>query len=160
MSLVVYKYEEDIPDGVKYIMNNDGFFNSSVDLPTAEQVKSGNLSDKEKLIIQIMRDIDCAEPCDEGNFISIRGVGNVKIPKMYLSTGTKTAINILTHPTKYCFTLCECGDNVLQKIFNFTEGMVDWWAPYIESTEPTCDIMFNGYHYTDPKEAMDDIYEG
>lgn len=32
--------------------------------------------------------------------------------KDYLSSGTKTLLNIISHPDK-CFDVCECGGNVL-----------------------------------------------
>jgi len=47
-----------------------------------------------------------------------------------LSTGCKTALNIMYNPDKI-FNICECGDNALDVIYSLTEGNVYCAYPFI-----------------------------
>lgn len=60
-----------------------------------------------------------------------------------LSTGCKTALNILYNPD-VCFSLLECGMNVLSVIFSVQNASVLLYANTLLGTVTSADITVNG----------------
>lgn len=137
MSLVVYMNKENIVrDGKKLIMVNDLFFDSETNLKDIEIVR------------KILNIIDKAKYNSELTFIG-RTEGLGALNKSMLSTGTKTLLNVLSHPD-YCFSVCECSNNALSLLPLITEGSIYWRVPAVAySGNPDCDIICDGVKYND-----------
>lgn len=70
--------------------------------------------------------------------------------KQHLSTGTKTLLNVLSHPDK-CFSTIECGYNAISYMLNFNQGNVYIPNTFIFSpglTSDNIDIVWDGKHFT------------
>ncbi len=117
--IVVYKSIKQIKkDGLKYEEGNDVFFNKN----TAEK-----LDEKASSIIQA---IDDTTMLDKFSIISKFDGNKLSIDK--LSTGCKTALNILYNPD-CVFDIRECGDNALDVIYELEEGNVFCEYPVISA---------------------------
>ena len=72
-----------------------------------------------------------------------------KIVAIDTYTSEKTLLNIIQHPDK-CFSVCECGNNVLSLLPLITEGNIYWSIPTVAYTgSSNCDIICNGKEYKD-----------
>lgn len=70
--------------------------------------------------------------------------------KQHLSTGTKTLLNVLSHPDK-CFSTIGCGYNAISYMLNFKQGNVYIPNTFIFSpglTSDNIDIVWDGKHFT------------
>lgn len=77
--------------------------------------------------------------------------------KNLLSTGTKTLLNVASHPN-VCFDVCECGNNALNLLVSLTEGMVYWKTPAISYIgDGICDIVFHGVRCTNFYEFLNNV---
>lgn len=113
--ITVYK-EKPSKNGMEQVTLNDIYFNKY----TVEQ-----LDDKAAAIIE---KIDSSKMLSKYT-ISSRFNGTVlNIDK--LSTGCKTALNIMYNPDKI-FDICECGDNALDVIYALPQGNVYCSYPFI-----------------------------
>ncbi len=101
---------------ITYIKINDVFFNKY----TVEY-----LDDRARDVIKI---IDKSEMVDKYYFESRFDGGRLNIDK--LSTGCKTALNIMYNPDKI-FDISECGENALDVIYGLEDGMVYCEYPMI-----------------------------
>jgi hypothetical protein len=113
--ITVYK-KKPSKNGMELVTLNDIYFNKC----TAEQ-----LDDK---AAEIIENIDQSKMLSKYT-ISSRFNGTVlNIDK--LSTGCKTALNIMYNPDKI-FDICECGDNALDVIYALPQGNVYCSYPFI-----------------------------
>lgn len=137
MSLNIYTSEEQIPQGVKLITQNDLYFDGLT-----------NLSD-DAVSHMIMKTIDHAEYHSPLTFIG-RDPHQGALNKNLLSTGTKTLLNILQYPS-LCFDVCECGNNALCLLTKIQEGNILWRNPVMVywDDDSTCDFNFQGRVYED-----------
>lgn len=109
--LNVYLSKESIR-GKKLIECNDAWFNihnQEYDLSTPENRK-------------ILLDVDSATYIRSG-FVESNFCGKCVIRTEQLSTGCKTLLNIMNCKDKV-FNIIECGDNVIDMIFELTEGSI------------------------------------
>lgn len=107
--ITVYKNKRDIPQSSKIVDMNDVYFN---------QHTSRVIDDRADYIIET---IDGVRLCDKYKIVSKFQNEILNIDK--LSTGCKTALNILYFP-HYVFSIKECGDNALDCIYGLKEGNV------------------------------------
>jgi hypothetical protein len=106
--IIIYK-KNAIPKTSDVIKINDVYFNKH----TSEM-----LDEKAKAII---RTIDHSEMIDQYNISSRFDGTRLNIDK--LSTGCKTALNILYNPDRI-FDISECGENALEVIYSLEAGKV------------------------------------
>ena len=107
--ITIYKNKNDIPHYMEYIELNDILFNQNTALKLddygqkiIEQIDESKLIGKYKILSkfnEVALDVDC------------------------LSTGCKTALNVLYFPDKV-FCLKECGENALEVIYSMENGAV------------------------------------
>ena len=145
MALTIYTDIKDIEKvGKDLILINDLFFDSDTNLNDSE------LTDK------ILITIDKASYNSELTFIGrTKELGALN--KNMLSTGTKTLLNIIHHPDK-CFSVCECGNNVLSLLPLITDGCLYWSIPVVTyEGDPTCDIVCNGKRYNNFYEFLESV---
>ena len=143
MALKVYLTREEIPSGVKVIDNNDSYFNANTTLKNSD--------------LEILKTVDEAVYISEMTFL-----GRTKefgaLYKYSLSTGTKTLLNILSHPN-ICFDVKECGDNALQFLRYYNEGLILWSFPFYNiqdiNDSEECNIECRGKHFNNICEFMD-----
>ncbi len=137
MSLNVYTRREEIPKGMKCIDINDSYFNINTLLSNEKNME---------LIRDILSDIDKAKFATENSFYG-RTNDKIAILKEFLSTGSKTLINIIGHPD-VCFNVIECGNNALEFLTRIKNGNVLWEIPVMLPKEDLeCDIMYRGNRY-------------
>jgi len=72
-----------------------------------------------KNIIKAIDDVEYIGDCR----VKSKFESNIAISVRELSTGCKTAINVISFPQEI-FTVVECGDNALQVIFNYRRGKI------------------------------------
>ena len=128
MSLMIFDSKEDIPVGMKYVLSNDQFFILNTVLKDIDFTR------------EVLRSIDKAEYINERMFKTREGFA---LPKDLLSTGSKTLLNIESHPDT-CFNVQECGMNALDMLWKFRAGCVIWWDIHIfPSDTEECDIVYD-----------------
>ena len=105
----VYKELKDIPKDSEYIEINDIFFNQHTAMKIDERAADIiNRIDNSKLISKFKI---------ESRF------DNIVLNIDKLSSGCKTALNVLYFPDKV-FCVKECGENALSEIYSFEEGKI------------------------------------
>lgn len=137
MSLNVYTDKKLIPRGMNFINFGDMFFDVNT-----------SLSDDD-LVRNILWHVDKAKFNNENSFVSrVPNIGALN--KSCLSSGTKTLLNIISHPD-VCFNVESCGGNALEFIPRITSGNIYWKLPVLNySGSSECDIILNGgKHYID-----------
>lgn len=136
MCLNVYRDRSSVPSGMQIVDVNDSYFNAYTKL------------DDSPLEREILQEIDEAEYGSSVTFVG-RDKKLGKLNKSFLSTGTKTIINILDNPD-VCFNVCECGDNVLKFLPRINNGNVLWKRPFlvVEQNIP-CNIQIEGKSFND-----------
>lgn len=145
MALNIYTKKGLIPKDMQFVGSNDAFFDENTFL-------------REDIFIEeILKTIDKAVRVSDFTFI---GRDSNIMNKNYLSTGTKTLLNILESPDT-CFNIEECGVNVLDYIPRIKNGNVFWKHPvHCIDTDGSCDIYLDGKHYVDFYEMVQDVVEG
>lgn len=111
----IYK-KKAIPESLELIKINDQYFNKYT-----VELLDGRAAD-------IIEKIDSSRMIDKF-FIESRFDGT-KLNIDKLSTGCKTALNILYNPDKI-FDISECGENALEMIYAFEQGNVYCEYPMI-----------------------------
>lgn len=106
--ITVYKVKA-IPKGMEKVVLNDTFFNQ----------KTAELLDERAA--EIIATIDHSQMDGKYSILSRFDGSKLNIDK--LSTGCKTALNILYNPDKV-FDIRECGDNALDVIYTFEKGNI------------------------------------
>ncbi len=149
MSLNIYINRNDIPDDVNFIESSDMYFES----------QTLRLDD---ITSQILADVDKAVRFSDRLFMGRSG-STVRLPLECLSTGAKTLLCILYNPYT-CFSLGECGDNVVMDLFLITNGHVFWRVPRVDAClDGPCDIMYYGNNFTkirDFRDFLDGVADG
>lgn len=134
MSLHVYDWVDEqenlIP--MKVIEENDNFFDIHTIIPDTDTARF------------FLEYIDKAKYCDEEFFIDRNGA---KLSKDCLSSGCKTALNIISNPG-YCFSTVECGHNATYAVLKAGIGNVYWWESFFDIPDDSCDIIYKGKHFT------------
>lgn len=144
MSLNVYYRKEDIPNNLRYVLYNDGFF-----------IKRG-MVDINGTIKSIIKSIDDGELVSSKTFISQRHPDFGALFIDYLSTGCKTAINVYYSAEEgTCIDTISCGYNAIGEILRLPQGNILYpgYSCCVDENEE-CDIMFNGRHYNVMKDFM------
>lgn len=146
MCLNVYRSKEAVPKGMTVIDINDSFFDAFTELRKTSLV--------EEVLFSIDKAVYSSPQTFEGR---TKELGNLN--KSFLSTGTKTLLNIIANPD-ICFNVCECGNNALYFLSKITNGNVLWKNPVVVCSEPlTCDICVDGELFTDFFAFLDYCYE-
>lgn len=114
--ITIYKNKALIPDSMQIVDMNDVFFNRET---------PDHMDSRAEAIIE---KIDGAKL--QGKYKITSGLNGVTLGIDKLSSGCKTALNILYFPDKV-FDLAECGDNVLSVIYSFEKGNVYCKYPMI-----------------------------
>jgi len=142
MSLIVYNSRECVPEKLRIVDNNGAFFDMHTMIPDTDLAK------------EILKTVDKAGYYSEQAFTSrTKEMGNLY--RTCLSTGTKTLLNIITHPD-ICFNVTECGINAVDFFRYITNGIVLW--PVInmfpEDDYEGCDIVYQDKHFTNIYEFL------
>lgn len=137
MSLHIYRDKNDIPKEIRFIKDNNTFFDNNTML-------LDNYATRD-----ILKEIDQSTYVSELTYIS-RATQRGALFKENLSTGAKILLNILNHPDK-CFSMEEVGYNVEKYLKNITDGYVYWKTPVIANSEygDKCDILIENQHFLD-----------
>ena len=151
--LTIYTQRSDIPSSLRFVNNNDVYFAARTKLQDTPVIST------------ILSEIDGAIRLSDVTF-SGKFEGNISLNKSFLSTGTKTLLNILQH-SDTCFDVLECGDNAKALLglisLNVSQAYVLWernTIPYVLDKYISCDIMRNGVHYTDMNALADAMMYG
>lgn len=146
MSLNIYLREEDIPEGIDLIKNNDEFF----------RFTSLNDSEFEKTVL---REVDQAKYATESTFIG-RSEWMGELRKDNLSTSCKTLLNIEKNPD-CCFSSAECGYRALPLLRLLKQGNILLAARCIlyGGDDSECDIVYKGVHYNDFRKFLQYIMD-
>lgn len=135
MSLTIYLQREDIPSNVEVIDRNDEYFNVNTVLHDTQEVRN------------VLLNIDEAEYNTLETFIG-RDKALGAIYRENLSTGCKTALNVLEH-SEVCFSTIECGPNAKNCILQLKTGSILWYRDFVDLEDDTeCDIVCKGVHFT------------
>lgn len=138
MSLTIYLTRDDIPGYINYIQGNDAFFDA------LNAIQDNNVN---RLIL---KSIDYAEYNDDLTFKDRTPSKSIQ-PKQFLSSGTKTLLNIINFNDDYCFSLCECGNNALCMLPHLTAGFALWSDNFCafdtNKYQDACDIVCNDKHF-------------
>lgn len=144
MSLNVYLRKEDVPENIRIVEQNDKYFNLKTPLVNDDVTKE-------------FLKLDGSVYNSPDTFIS-------REPKLgamlreNICTGVKTALNVYSHPED-CFSLMECGENILEKMYLLTEGHILWPGRLcIVVGNKECDITMQGKHYIEYKKFLDALF--
>ena len=134
--ITVYK-KKSVPKAVGVIKTNDVYFNKY----TSEML--------DKKADEIIRKIDHSRMIDRYTIASRFDGTRLNIDK--LSTGCKTALNILYNPDKI-FDVSECGENALEVIYSLKSGkiycdypMIAFDMKEVEGIDPSGSHVFRDY---------------
>ena len=151
--LTIYTRRSDVPSTLRFVNNNDVYF--------AARTKLLNTS----VVSTVLSEIDGAVRMSDVTFLG-KFEGNLSLNKNFLSTGTKTLLNILQH-SDTCFDVLECGDNAKALLglisLSVAHAYVLWESniiPYTLDKYISCDIIRNGVHYTDMNTLADIMMYG
>lgn len=152
MSLNIYRSLDEVPADLRVVRANDSYFNAFTWLQDCSFVRD------------VLKGVDKATYKSEDFFIG-RTEGFGALNRQNLSTGTKTILNIHSHP-ECCFDVIECGDNALNFLPEITNGNIVWKQPFTVYTgDGKCDILYRGIHFSNfydflvAVEKEDDISE-
>lgn len=110
MALHLYTDLEFIPKDMELIRRNDDFFNVYTSLQNDIYTNKA------------LHEIEQAEYNSTDTFISrVKRFG--ALFKQFISTGTKTVLNIYYNQDK-CFDIAECGDNAIEFLLRYGEGSI------------------------------------
>lgn len=141
----LYTDSDMIQNNPKYVLDNEAFF-GRYDTVWDEFSKS---------IINI---IDGGMFCDEFTFYDRY---NVRLYNAYLSTGTKTLLNIYSYP-EHVFDFRECGDNCIELFLKRMVGAI--YVPNLEDNQVyylsgrnDCRIFLNNLECVDFMEVVEKL---
>lgn len=110
MALHLYTDLKFIPKDMELIRRNDDFFNVYTSLQNDLYTNKA------------LHEIEQAEYNSTDTFISrVKRFG--ALFKQFISTGTKTVLNIYYNQDK-CFDTAECGDNAIEFLLKYGEGSI------------------------------------
>lgn len=107
--ITIFKNRKDIPQNKEYIELNDIFFNQNTARKLDERAE------------QFIERIDASKLLSKYRIRS--RFDDIILNTDQLSTGCKTVLNVFYYPDKV-FCLKECGNNVLEVLYNFEKGSV------------------------------------
>ena len=107
--ITIFKDKQDIPQEMEYVELNDLFFNQNTTTMIDKQAEK---------IIETIDDVKLI-----GKYKIKSRFDDIAIDIDRLSTGCKTALNVLYYPDKV-FCLKECGNNALEVLYGFENGYV------------------------------------
>lgn len=146
MSLHVYLKKENIPEGLKYVM----------DVEKAFDMTRINGTNVDKRLMEI---IEQGTYNDSTSFIDRFGF---KLPITDLSTGCKAALCVANN-TNTVIDLIECGFNARDAILkSCTEGHILFWdhdRTVSGGREDSIDVILNGHHFTNVEDFNLYVYE-
>ncbi|MDE7424244.1 MAG: DUF4869 domain-containing protein [Lachnospiraceae bacterium] len=119
------KKDSNISDKIQYF--NDRLFNT--------EVFGSEFTDNEK---QVIEQIDHAKVMDHMKIETDFGIGSI----LDLSTGCKTAINILRFPNRI-ISVDECGSNALKVILQFKEANIFMGFPATLHVPEGSELVFD-----------------
>lgn len=151
MSLNIFTSKELVKSHNLYMpVSNDSYFNALSSIPNID------------FALKLLKDVEKAEYNTDSTFIS-RNKYLGALNKSMLSTGVKTAFNVMSNPDD-CFNLKECGDNVLKLLLSeVSTGNVYWDVPVLlVSKDAGCDLYWvdADRHYTRLRNFFEDVLEG
>lgn len=132
-----YDRLEDIPPNIQIVKSNDAFFNAF------------SIISDDEFSTTVLEHIDKAIRVSNLTFIG-RNPEFGSLFKNFLSTGTKTLLNIKQHPD-LCFNAIECGVNALELLPLIQEGYtysLDYVDIYTNDLNKHCNILYRGDIYT------------
>lgn len=109
--LNIYTEERFIPDGMKFVYENDAYF-----VLISRRIKN------DEDTARMLKEIDDAVYQSSSTFIG-KFIPDAGLFYTCLSTGCKTALNVHYNPD-VCFDLFECGNNAKNSILNLSNGNV------------------------------------
>lgn len=147
MSLHLYLEKSEIPEGMRYIDSNDEYFNAKGVIPNTDFAR------------MVLKDIDKAERLSDNTFLG-RDTALGAMYSNYLSTGTKTVLNVLSNP-QHCFNASECGRNAASILISLPDGNIYWSSPMFRIRgSGKCDVICRGRHYDSFYTLQDDLIDG
>lgn len=130
MSLHIYTNRDLVPKHIQYEMLNDRYFiRNHARLPDTDMVRF------------LLEYIEEGRYQTEQTFIG-KFVPNGGILNRFLSTGTKTALNILLSPD-VCFDTMSCGDNALRGIIYIRNGHAVIEDGFMMHEDGNIDVIVN-----------------
>lgn len=139
MSLVLFENVKEVPEYLRVISHNDSYFNANVKLENTDKVR------------ELLYKIDDARYLSPETFISNLHPNRGGLFINYLSTGCKTALNVLLSSRKdnVCINPIEVGLNAWKEILKLEEGYIIYKhrSILLDKDEP-CDIVYKGIHYS------------
>lgn len=139
MSLNIYYDESCVPAGMKIIEYNDAYFDANVKLKNSPIVR------------YLLKEIDDASYVSECTILANKHPNRGALYSEYLSTGCKTALNVVLASAKnnVCISPIEMGRNAWNALLKARTGNVILdYTSITRDLNDTCDIMFDGKHYT------------
>ena len=151
MSLNIFTSKELVKAHNLYMpVSNDAYFNALSSIPNTD------------FALDLLTGVEKAEYNTDSTFIS-RNSYLGALNKSMLSTGVKTAFNVICHPEK-CFNIQECGSSVLKLLLSgLCDGNVYWDVPVLLiSSRLGCDLYWVDVdkHYTRLINFFEDVREG
>lgn len=138
MSLNIYYDKSCVPNGMKIVEYNDAYFDSKVKLKDTPIVR------------YLLKEIDDAGYVSELTIMSNKHPDRGALYSEYLSTGCKTALNIVIDSVKsnVCISPIEMGRNAWNALLKAGTGNVLLrYTSITRDLNDTCDIIFDGKHY-------------
>lgn len=141
-----YTDKKYVPKDMDVVSRNNAYFGIT------------NISDTEE-VKRVLKEIENAEYISAALYKSDLVGGAVSV--QHLSTGCKTALNVLSSPEK-CFNLISCGDNAIRSILKMRNGNVLCEAPPIVFGTEECSTVVNREHICNNlkefKEVLNDVF--
>lgn len=150
MSLNIYYDESCVPAGMKIIEYNDAYFDANVKLRNTPIVR------------YLLKEIDDASYVSEYTILANKHRNRGALFSEYLSTGCKTALNVVLASTKnnVCISPIEMGRNAWNALLKARTGNVILdYTSITRDLNDTCDIMFDGKHFTVLSDFTRGVYE-
>lgn len=150
MSLNIYYDESCVPAGMSVVKYNDAYFDSKIKLRDTPIVR------------YLLGQIDDASYMSEYTIISNKHINRGALYSSYLSTGCKTALNVVlgSVESNVCISTIEMGRNAWNALLKASTGNVLLcYTSITRDLSDTCDIIFDGKHYTVLKDFVRGVHE-
>lgn len=150
MSLNIYYDESCVPAGMKIIEYNDAYFDANVKLRNTPIVR------------YLLKEIDDASYVSECTILANKHPNRGALYSEYLSTGCKSALNVVLASAKnnVCISPIEMGRNAWNALLKARTGNVILdYTSITRDLNDTCDIMFDGKHFTVLSDFTRGVYE-
>lgn len=150
MSLHIYYAESTVPKGMEIVRYNDAYFDTNVRLKNTPIVR------------YLLKEIDDATYQSEDTFVSNKHVNRGGLYTENLSTGCKTALNVVcaSENNNVCISPVEMGRNAWNALLKSRKGHVLLkYTSLTRSADDTCDIIFEGKHFSTIREFGTGVYE-